>query len=471
MKRFRWDKKYLYWGMTAFLVIVASVLFYFIVSKFSVIGGAISRIVTILSPFIWGLVISYLLCPLTNIYERNVFGPFILFLNKKLRPGKELKHKNTHRGLAVLFSMLTLIALISAFIWLVAPQLVISLQSIVLNSGDYINSVYAWIEKFFADYPEIASTLGISIGNISESILGWIEAIIPELAGFVTNITSGVLTVLKGVYNIIIGMVASIYVLYNRNAFGAYMKKLVYCVFSVEAAEKVLMGVGFADRVFNGFISGRILDSAIIGVLCYIGCAILGMPYSMLIAVIVGITNVIPFFGPFIGAIPSIMIIFMVSPVKALIFTVFIILLQQFDGNFLGPKILGNIVGINGFWIMFAIIVGSGLFGFMGMLLGVPVFVLIYTLISNLVNRKLKRSGLPTDGDVYKNISYIDPKTGQPLQRDPERDRADKKEFRASKSDKKSNLWKRFVEVKNKHKAAEAESTAENNENSKSTEE
>ena len=273
------------------------------------------------------------------------------------------------------------------------------------------------------------------------------------------------LTVLKGVYNIIIGMVASVYVLYNRNAFGAYMKKLVYCIFSVEAAEKVIMGVGFVDRVFNGFISGRIFDSAIIGVICYIGCAILGMPYSVLIAVVVGVTNVIPFFGPFIGAIPSIMIIFMVSPIKALIFTIFIIVLQQFDGNFLGPKILGNIVGINGFWIMFSIIVGSGLFGFGGMLLGVPVFVLIYTLISNLVNRKLKRSGLPTDGDVYKNISYIDPKTGEPLQRDPERDRADKRAFRNSKNNNKGNLWKRFVDVKNKHKSAGAENTEEVSEN------
>ncbi len=471
MKRFRWDKKYLYWGITAFLVIVCSVAFYLILSQFSVIGAKIGRLFTILSPFIWGLVISYLLCPLTNIYERHVFLPLIAFINKKFRNGREGKHKNTHRGLAVLFSMLTLIILISAFIWLVAPQLIISLQNIVQNSGDYINSVYAWIEKFFADYPELASTLGISIGNISESIFGWIEAIIPELAGFVSNITSGVLTVLKGVYNIIIGMVASVYVLYNRNAFGAYMKKLVYCIFSVEAAEKVIMGVGFADRVFNGFISGRILDSAIIGVICYIGCAILGMPYSMLIAVIVGITNIIPFFGPFIGAIPSIMIIFMVSPVKALIFTIFIIVLQQFDGNFLGPKILGNIVGINGFWIMFSIIVGSGLFGFGGMLLGVPVFVLIYTLITNLVNRKLRRSGLPTDGDVYKNISYIDPKTGEPLQRDPERDRADKKEFRAHKNNYKGNLWKRFMDVKNRHKSAGEEKTTEEPKISENTEE
>ena len=392
--------------------------------------------------------------------------PLIVAIGKKKKAVNENKQKSGAKGLAVLFSMLTLLALITAFIWLVVPQLILSLQSIVANSSDYINSVYAWIEKFFADYPELASSLGLSIGNISESIFKWMEAIIPELSGFLSSVTSGVFTVLKGVYNIVIGMVAAIYVLYNRQTFGAYMKKLVYCVFSVEAAEKVLMGVGFADRVFNGFISGRILDSAIIGVMCYVGCAILGMPYSMLIAVIVGVTNVIPFFGPFIGAIPSFMIIFMVSPVKALIFAVFIFLLQQFDGNFLGPKILGNIVGINGFWIMFSIIVGSGLYGFMGMLLAVPVFVLIYTLISHLVNRKLRRSGLPTENDTYKDMSYIDPSTGMPIERDPEKERADKKEFRASKSGDKTSAWTRFVELKRRIKIKESEE----NENSESDE-
>lgn len=464
MKKFRWDKKYLYWGVTAFLVIVASVAFYLILSDIPKIGAAIGKFVTILSPFIWGLVISYLLCPLTNIYERSVFTPMVEAIAKKTKTKKEGKQKNTAKGLAVLFSMLTLLALITAFIWLIVPQLILSLQSIVSNSTDYINTVYAWIEKFFADYPELASSLGLSIGNISESIFKWVEAIIPEISGFVSNITSGVFSVLKGVYNIVVGMVAAVYVLYNRQAFGAYMKKLAYCIFSVEAAEKVLMGVGFADRVFNGFLSGKILDSAIIGVLCYIGCAILGMPYAVLVAVIVGITNVIPFFGPFIGAIPCFLIIFMVSPIKALIFVVFVFVLQQFDGNFLGPKILGNSVGINGFWIMFSIIVGSGLFGFMGMLLGVPVFVLIYTLISNIVSRKLKRSGLPVENEAYRNMSHIDPETGLPVERDLEKERADKKEFRSSKGDGKSNPWKRFVELKSKKKAKVSEES-ENNQN------
>lgn len=457
MKKFRWDKKYLYWGVTAFLVIVAAVLFYLILVSFPVIGKALGRLIDILSPFIWGLVISYLLCPLTNILERHIFEPLLIPRKKQLGEALVLKRKNSAKGLSVLVSILTLLGLIAAFIWLVAPQVVLSIKSIVDNSSSYVNDAYAWIERFFADYPELSASLGLSVGNISETVFGWLESILPQLSGLLSNVTSGVMTVLKGVYNIIVGMVAAVYVLYNRHTFGAYMKKLVYCIFSVEAAEKVLMGVGFADRVFNGFLSGKILDSAIIGVICYVCCAILKMPYAMLISVIVGITNVIPFFGPFIGAIPSILIVFMESPIHALIFLVFIILLQQFDGNFLGPKILGNSVGINGFWIMFSIILGSGLFGFMGMLLGVPVFVLIYSLVSGIVNRKLERSGLPTENDTYKTISHIDPETGEMVERNLEQEREHKKEFRSGKGDSKKSAWKRFVELKQRSKVKPAE--------------
>ena len=463
MKKFRWDKKYLYWGVTAFIVIVASIVFYLSLAKFSQIGSAISKLITILSPFIWGLVISYLLCPLTNILERNVFVP--LFVNRgKKTEEKKVKALKSAKGLSVFLSMMALLALIAAFIWLVAPQVVLSLQSIVLSSSDYVNSIYAWIERLFADYPELSAMLGVSVENISESVLTWIEGFLPQLTGLLSNVTNGVLTVVKGIYNILIGMIASVYVLYNRQAFGAYMKKLVYCVFSVEASEKILLGVGFADRVFNGFLSGKILDSAIIGILCYVGCSILKIPYAMLVSVIVGITNVIPFFGPFIGAIPSILIIFMVSPLHALIFLIFVVLLQQFDGNFLGPKILGNSVGVNGFWIMFSIIVGSGFFGFMGMLLGVPVFVLIYSLISVVVNRKLKRSGLPTDNEVYLNISHIDPRSGDIVERNFDEERETKKEFRNSKGDGKKNAWNRFVELKRRDKGEEKnEAPAEEN--------
>ena len=168
-----------------------------------------------------------------------------------------------------------------------------------------------------------------------------------------------------------------------------------------------------------GFINGKLLDSAIIGLICYIVCAILNMPYTLLVSVIIGITNIIPFFGPLIGAIPSAFIILMVNPLKCLIFIIFIILLQQVDGNFIGPRILGNSVGISGFWVMFAIILGAGLFGFWGMLLGVPVFVVIYTLLNGAIERKLRRIDLPVATEEYRDLDHIDAVTRQSIRRSP----------------------------------------------------
>ena len=199
----------------------------------------------------------------------------------------------------------------------------------------------------------------------------------------------------------------------DKEGFLASTKRLSYAIFSVETADRLRQGLNFVDKTFMGFLSGKILDSLIIGIICYIVCSILNMPYTLLVSVIIGVTNIIPFFGPLIGAIPSALIILMVSPSKCLIFVIFIIILQQIDGNIIGPRILGSSTGITGFWVMFAIIVGSGLFGFWGMLLGVPVFVVIYTVIQNLVVKKLKKSDLPWEIADYKEMDYIDPATLQ----------------------------------------------------------
>ena len=426
MKRFRWDKKYLYWGVTAFCVIAASIVFYLVIANFSGFRGTIGKFITILSPFIWGLVISYLLCPLTNILDRDVFLPLFHRMAKKT-PTPSNKRAKLANGLAVLFSIIALLALLAAFVWMVLPQLYQSIEKIIANSTAYVQRVYTWLDTLVLD-PELEELLGTSFGSVSTVVFDWIEDFfMPQLDSLVASVTNGVFYVVKGVYNIIIGMIVAVYVLYNRVTLGAHMKKIVYCVFSVEAAEKVIGGVNFADRVFNGFLSGKILDSAIIGIICYVVCAMLRMPYALLVSVIVGVTNVIPFFGPFIGAVPSALIIFMESPLMCLVFVIFVILLQQFDGNFLGPKILGNSVGINGFWIMFSIIVGSGLFGFMGMLLGVPVFVLIYTFFTGLIDRKLERSGLPSDTEDYTNMSHIDPQSGEAVVRSREEARKARK--------------------------------------------
>ena len=408
-RHFRWDKKYLNWGVTAFLVIAAAIVFYLALSYLSVLGAGIKRLFGILGPFVWGLVLSYLLNPLTRGIERHLFQP----LAKRLYKGKRAaKAEGFARGMAVLASEIVMLAVIVALFYLILPQLYSSIVMIVDNSPIYIANLTKWVEQTLQDFPELETYISDALQSINTNVMDWARTtLLPGLGSMVSNLTAGLAYVVKGVYNLIIGIIVSVYILSNMERFIAGVRRLTYSLFGIETAEKIRDGLAFTDKTFMGFINGKLLDSAIIGLICYIVCAILNMPYALLVSVIVGVTNIIPFFGPFIGAVPSALIILMVDPMKTLIFVIFIIVLQQIDGNLIGPKILGSSIGINGFWVMFSIILGAGLFGFWGMLLGVPVFVLIYTLIDGAVVKKLKKSDLPWETAEYVDLESIDPVT------------------------------------------------------------
>lgn len=419
-KRFRWDKKYLYWGITGFCVIACAILFFMALNYISALGTAVKTLVKILSPFIWGLVICYLLAPLMRALERGAFLPLGRRLYQK---SKKSNGERFARNLSVLVSEIIMLALMAALVYLILPQLYSSLETIVVNSNTYIANVTNWVTKMLEDYPEIERYASQLLGTVNTNLMDWIQGtVLPELGSLVTNVTTGVYYVLMGVYNLVIGIIVSVYILSNLEGFTASAKRMLYSLFPVETAEKIREGLAFTDRTFMGFINGKLLDSAIIGLICYIVCAILKMPYALLVSVIVGVTNVIPFFGPFIGAVPSAIIILMVSPLKCLIFIVFIIVLQQVDGNIIGPKILGSYIGINGFWVMFSIILGAGLFGFWGMLLGVPVFVVIYTAINSRIERRLKENDLPWRVEEYSELDHIDPVTRQAVKKAPPED-------------------------------------------------
>ena len=310
-----------------------------------------------------------------------------------------------------------MLALITGLFFLIIPQLYSSIETIVINSPTYIDSLTTWATKMLTNYPEISDYVADLLGDVNTDIISWLQTtILPKLGSLLSNVSTGVRYVVTGVYNLAIGIIVSIYLLSNFESFSAGTKRMIYSILSVDTARKFLNGLRFVDKTFNGFLMGKLLDSAIIGLICYIVCMLLNMPYALLVSVLVGVTNIIPFFGPLIGAIPSAIIILMVDPFKCLVFVIFVILLQQLDGNIIGPKILGSTVGINGFWVMFSIILGAGLFSFWGMLLGVPVFVVIYTVINEGVERKLRRSDLPVDAESYTNLDYIDPITLEPVQ-------------------------------------------------------
>ena len=407
-RHFKWDKKYLYWGITAFCVVACAILFYMALNYMPGVLSAIGSLFSILSPFIWGLAITYILLPLVKSLQRGVFGA----LGKAIHKKKPEKAQRFARAMSVLLSEIIFLAIIVAIVYLIIPQLVSSITTIVENSSTYIANTTTWIEQLLSDNPEIEKYVLDVFNNVSEDLKNWLtNTVLPGIGNIAASVTTGIISVVKAVYNLVIGIIVSIYILGNIEGFSASAKKLMYTVFSVEAAEKLREGLNFTDKTFMGFINGKLLDSAIIGLICYIGCALLNIPYALLVSVIVGVTNVIPFFGPFIGAVPSALLILLVDPLKCLIFVIFIIVLQQLDGNVIGPKILGNSTGLSSFWVMFAILIFGGLFGFVGMAIGVPLFAVIYSIVSECINHLLHNRGLSEDTNDYRGDKRLDAET------------------------------------------------------------
>ena len=413
-RQFRWDKKYLYWGITAFCVIACAILFYMALRFLPDLRKAIADLSRILSPFIWGFVITYLIAPLMKVLEKKAFGPFCrrLFRKNKKSDGRKLP-----RGLSVAVAELVLVAVLVGLVSLILPNLVANIMKVIDNRQIYYDAVTKLIEDFQISHPQIYDNVGQTLNTITGDINSWVERMLPNVTNYLGSFMQSAYVVVRGVYNLIIGIVVSIYVLSDLERFTAALRRWIYSLFSLETAEKLREAVAFTDRTFMGFITGKLLDSAIIGLICYIGCAILRIPDALLVSAIVGITNIIPFFGPFIGAVPCAFFILMTDPVKCLIFIVFVIILQQIDGNIIGPKILGSSIGITGFWVLFAIVVGAGLFGFGGMLLGVPFFVVIYTFVNSRVEARLKKSDLPEETAAYQDLDHIDPVTRQPVKK------------------------------------------------------
>ena len=313
-RRFRFDKQYLYWGITAFCVIACAILFFMALNYLDMLKQGFAALFRILGPFIWGLVIVYLLLPLVRFLQKKAFGPVCA----KLFVKKPAKGVNFSRGLAVVFAEIIMLALITGLFFLIIPQLYSSIETIVVNSPTYIESLTNWATKMLTDYPEISDYVADLLGDVNTDIVSWLQTtILPKLGSVLTNVGMGVRYVVTGVYNLVIGIIVSVYILSDIEGFTASAKRMLYSIMSVDTAKKVLNGLRFTDKTFNGFLMGKLLDSAIIGLICYIVCAILNMPYALLVSVLVGVTNIIPFFGPLIGAIPSSIIILMSTPSSA----------------------------------------------------------------------------------------------------------------------------------------------------------
>ncbi len=392
-------KNSLNWGITIFLVIACSILFYFFLDRLSVVGALLRKILGVLAPVSWGLVITYLLNPLMQQIEA-----LIMRIPAKTERAGRVRKKSAH-VLGVLLSEVFLLALIVFLVRILLPQLIDSIGMLVNNIGEYSRGFEAWLTPYLAETDEVVR---VYVDSAIKQVSAWITSFLQDdFMTLLSGVTNGVVLVGRTLYNFILGVIVSIYLLSAKRRMLALSKKCVFALLKPERANRFLDVVREANRMFRGFLIGKILDSAIIGLLCFIGMTILNLPFVVLVSVVVGITNIIPYFGPIIGAAPSILLILMIDPLKSLIFAIFILLLQQLDGNFIGPRILGDKTGVSPFGVLFSILVGGGLFGFIGMLVAVPTFGLIFQLCKQFVENKLSHRKMPTETSNYAEIERV----------------------------------------------------------------
>lgn len=392
-------KNYVSIGLTAFLVLAAAISFYFIILRLSGIAAFINRVLVILQPVLIGLAIAYLVHPVVEFFERN----FRKLFKKECTDGKV---HTPSRFLAVAVTLLLLIAFLYILGSMVLPELITTISGIIRVLPEQTNHLISRVSHLLENHTEISEQVSEVFSGISERAKKWMET---DLLPTMTNIALGLKDVLVIFLNIIIGLIISIYVLMTREKFTGQTKKLLYAVVKKRrTANFILSTVRMSDRIFSGFVSGTLIKSLILGVACFILMTLLRLPYAMLISVVVGVTNIVPFFGPYVGAAIGAVLIVLQSPIQALYFLILILILQQIDGNIMAPKILGDSTGLSSFWVITSILVGGGLFGVLGMILGVPVFAVCYQIVRNIVDEKLKERSLPTDSEEFAFVDTVE---------------------------------------------------------------
>lgn len=403
------EKKYIVIAITSLIVIVLALLFQHSLEKGTRDFQIVISFRETMMPIFGGIVFAYLLNPVLGFFERCFFTPLAKVIWKKEE--KEKTRMKFSRAWGIVFTMITFGIVLFGGLYLVVPQVYQSLVKIMSDAPDYYNSAVKWIDSLDTDKSDVSKYLLMGLNRGYDQAIDYMnKSIIPNMDKIVVSITSGIVVGLKYLLNIILMIVISVYVMAEKEILISVLKKFVYSVFSNKNANAVMRGTRYAHKVFGGFISGKIIDSFIIGTICYLFMTIAGMDYTVLISIIIGVTNIIPYFGPFIGAIPSALILLILDWEQGIIFIIFILILQQIDGNIIGPLILGDRLNLSSMWILFSILIGGGFFGVFGMILGAPCFACIYALVRTICEEKLKKKDLPVDTDVYLTVGSIDDK-------------------------------------------------------------
>ena len=395
--------RYLKWGLTAFCTVGAILLFYDTLFGSQALLVFLKRFVQALQPVIYGAFMAYLLAPVVDFFEKGV---------APTRQERVQKKKKMPFFVVRSASILLTWAAISVLLYLLGsvllPELYNSVMQLISNVETYYNTISEWVQHLFDANPQLEAWVGVKMETAFGTFENWLATeALPQAQNVMIAVTGGVISVVTFLSDLLVGVIVSVYFLATKERCSAHSRKMVYSIFSEDKVSWIMRGTRKADSIFSGFVRGKLLDSLIIGILCFIGCSILRFPYTPLVSVIVGVTNVIPFFGPFLGAIPSIFLILLVSPLQAVYFSLFVLALQQLDGNVIGPKILGDKTGLSSLWVIVAILVGGSFFGFAGMFFGVPVCACLYSLVTFLVERRLENKQLPVKTEAYATADVV----------------------------------------------------------------
>lgn len=385
--KIKWDIKYTTMAVYSFIVLAISIIFYLIASEVNLFRIQVGKYLSVLQPIIIGFTMAYLFNFILEFYEN-----YLLKHVNVIRNNKKAKRIS---GMILTYS--TVFLLLFLFLNFVLPQLVSSIRGLTIDIRYYFDDASRILTEFTDQFDineEYYNMILEKWGEFVDYTVKFSTNLIPIFGNFIKGF-------LSSIWNIVLGVIISIYLLIDKERFMAINKKMIRSIFDEKRAYRVMELGRRADNIFGKFLSGKILDSLIVGLLTFIVLSIFKMPYSTLVSFIIGVTNIIPFFGPFIGAIPSFFLILFVSPIKALWFLLIILIIQQIDGNIIGPKILGDSLGISAFWILFSLLISGKLLGFIGLVIGVPLFVFIYSIIKDIVENRLRKKGLPVDTSEY----------------------------------------------------------------------
>nr|WP_326215954.1 AI-2E family transporter [uncultured Oscillibacter sp.] len=383
-------------AVTVFVTVAAILLFYDSLFGQRVVVNIGRQLLQAVQPILYGAFIAYLLSPMVDFFEGHLFASAVA----KARSAGRISRGA--RAVSLILTWLVIYVLFHLLASILLPELYRSVLQLFGSAESYYNTISGWIQHLLESNPDVEHWVTQQMNTYYEDIQTWLtKEALPQATTLMTAVSGGVMTVLVFFKDLLVGIIASVYLLATKEHCAAYARKMTYALVPTRYVDWVLRGARKTDEIFAGFVRGKLLDSLIIGIICFVGCSILKFPYTPLVSVIVGVTNVIPFFGPFLGAIPSIFLILLVNPLQAVYFMLFVLALQQLDGNVIGPKILGDKTGLSSLWVIIAILVGGSFFGVPGMFFGVPVCACLYNAVDFFLRARLRRKDLPTDDVSY----------------------------------------------------------------------